>query len=93
MDAKELGREAAFPVPESYDSPGMDLRTYLAGKAPPMPPDMIHMAQEHADCDNPNKTHREKCEVLAQIWSIWATMHADALLEELAKDSPSTTGA
>ncbi len=79
-EKKDVGEIGKLPVSD------MDIRTHLAGQAPSMPPDMIRLAQEHADCDSLEKTHREKCKVLADIWASWATMHADALLARLQED-------
>ena len=62
-------------------SPGMTLRDYFAVYAPAMPSDLAALAKEHADTDNPDKTHGEKCDVLLSIRAEWNYRYADAMLK------------
>ena len=68
-----IGDRAAFP--------GMTLRDYFAAHAPAMPSDLAALAKEHADTDNPDKTHGEKCDVLLSIRAEWNYRYADAMLK------------
>ena len=60
---------------------GMTLRDYFAAHAPAMPSDLAALAKEHADTDNPDKTHGEKCDVLLSIRAEWNYRYADAMLK------------
>lgn len=86
-NANDGGR--AFPQPltandntvhDELGQGGMSLRDYFAARAPAMPADLNELAKEHADVDNPDKTHREKSDVLLAIRAEWNYMYADAMI-------------
>ena len=56
------------------------LRDYFAAHAPPLPPDLAALAMEHADTDNPDKTHEEKSKVLLSIRATWNYLYADEMM-------------
>ena len=58
------------------------LHQWYAGQAPPMPPSLMRLAEEHADVENPEVTHTDKCKVLLEIIAIWNKRYADAMLAD-----------
>lgn len=71
-------------APEAWS--GMSLLDYFAGQAPPMPMALMSFALEHADVDNPDKTHGEKCDCLLSIIAAWNFRFARAMIAEREVD-------
>jgi hypothetical protein len=93
--------EPAFPSPEvrtidgmgvSQPYYGMTLRDYFAAHAPPLPADLMALAMEAADTDNPDKTHGEKSDVLLDIRATWNYRYADAMLAARTSAPPAGGG-